>query len=108
MGNHPDVPERAAPFPPHKGARTGSNTRHLKQGALLFVPVWRDGAMFSCGDPHAAQGDGEVCVVSLSVDLSAILVPRAADAARRCWWLLRDHGIQFPTSCRALRPLFAG
>ncbi len=72
MGNHPDVPERAAPFPPHKGAGN-VDTRHLKQGALLFVPVWRDGAMFSCGDPHAAQGDGEVCVAALECPMRATL-----------------------------------
>ena len=72
MGNHPDVPERAAPFPPHKGAGN-IDTRHLKQGSSLFIPVWRDGAMFSCGDPHAAQGDGEVCVAALECAMRATL-----------------------------------
>jgi acetamidase/formamidase len=72
MGNHPDSPDRAAPFPPHKG---GGNvdTRHLKQGTSFFLPVWRDGAMFSCGDPHAAQGDGEVCVAAIECDMRATL-----------------------------------
>jgi acetamidase/formamidase len=72
MGNHPDVPERAAPFPPHKGCGN-IDTRHLKQGASLFVPVWREGAMFSCGDPHAAQGDGEVCVAAIECAMRATL-----------------------------------
>ncbi len=72
MGNHPDVPERAAPFPPHKGAGN-IDTRHLKQGSSFLVPVWRDGAMFSCGDPHAAQGDGEVCVAALECAMRATL-----------------------------------
>src|SRR5215475_1563992 len=30
-------------------------------GAELFLPVEVKGALFSIGDPHAAQGDGEVC-----------------------------------------------
>jgi acetamidase/formamidase len=35
--------------------------------------VWCDGALFSCGDPHAAQGDGEVCVAALECDMKATL-----------------------------------
>jgi acetamidase/formamidase len=35
--------------------------RHLTRGARLLLPVWVDGALFSVGDTHAAQGDGEVC-----------------------------------------------
>jgi acetamidase/formamidase len=72
MGNHPDDPEKAAPFPPHKG---GGNvdTRHLKTGASVFLPVFLPGALFSCGDPHAAQGDGEVCVAAIECDMRATL-----------------------------------
>lgn len=72
MGNHPDVPDRAPPFPPHKGCGN-IDTRHSKQGSSLFIPVWREGAMFSCGDPHAAQGDGEVCVAAIECDMQATL-----------------------------------
>ncbi len=35
--------------------------RHLTAGSTLLLPVWVDGALFSIGDMHAAQGDGEVC-----------------------------------------------
>src|SRR5699024_12151623 len=34
--------------------------RHLTKGAKLYLPVWVEGALFSIGDTHAAQGDGEV------------------------------------------------
>jgi len=72
MGVVPDDLEQASPFPPHKG---GGNidTRHLKQGATLILPVFRPGALFSCGDPHAAQGDGEVCVAAIETDMQATL-----------------------------------
>jgi acetamidase/formamidase len=72
MGVVPDDVEQASPFPPHKG---GGNidTRHLKQGATLILPVFREGALFSCGDPHAAQGDGEVCVAAIETDMQATL-----------------------------------
>jgi acetamidase/formamidase len=33
----------------------------LTPGATLYLPVGVDGALFSCGDGHGAQGDGEVC-----------------------------------------------
>lgn len=38
-------------------------------GTSLFLPVWAEGAGFSCGDGHAAQGDGEVCVTAIETAL---------------------------------------
>ncbi len=72
MGTHPDEPVTAAAFPPHKG---GGNvdTRHLTVGSTLWLPIWCEGALFSCGDPHAAQGDGEVCVTAVECDMRATL-----------------------------------
>jgi acetamidase/formamidase len=35
--------------------------RHLTAGTTLLLPVAVEGALFSVGDTHAAQGDGEVC-----------------------------------------------
>jgi acetamidase/formamidase len=72
MGNHPDDPPTAPAFPPHKG---GGNvdTRHLTAGSTLWLPVWCEGALFSCGDPHAMQGDGEVCVAAMECDMRASL-----------------------------------
>ncbi|MFC7546465.1 acetamidase/formamidase family protein [Plantactinospora sp. GCM10030261] len=72
MGTLPHGIVRASPFPPHGG---GGNvdTRHLTVGSTLLLPVWHEGAMFSCGDPHAAQGDGEVCVNALETDMTATL-----------------------------------
>jgi acetamidase/formamidase len=72
MGVVPDDIEKATPFPPHKGAGN-VDTRHLKQGATLLLPVFREGALFSCGDPHAAQGDGEVCVAAIETAMQASL-----------------------------------
>lgn len=38
------------------------DVRELSQGAILYLPVLNRGALFSAGDAHAAQGDGEVCI----------------------------------------------
>lgn len=72
MGTHPDDPQTAPSFPPHKG---GGNvdTRHLTAGSTLWLPIWCEGALFSCGDPHGAQGDGEVCLAALECDMRARL-----------------------------------
>ena len=39
--------------------------RHLTAGSRLLLPVQVDGGLFSVGDVHAAQGDGEVCVTAI-------------------------------------------
>jgi len=38
------------------------DVRELCTGATLYLPVLNKGALFSAGDAHAAQGDGEVCI----------------------------------------------
>jgi acetamidase/formamidase len=38
------------------------DVRELCSWATLYLPVLNRGALFSAGDAHAAQGDGEVCV----------------------------------------------
>jgi len=41
------------------------DTKHLTAGSRLMLPVGVEGALFSVGDLHAAQGDGEVCVTAI-------------------------------------------
>jgi len=38
------------------------DVRELCAGAKLYLPVLNPGTLFSAGDAHAAQGDGEVCI----------------------------------------------
>jgi acetamidase/formamidase len=59
MGVAPAEPGRLGTIPP---GRHGGNLdiRHLTAGTRVRFPVWVPGALFSCGDCHAAQGDGEV------------------------------------------------
>jgi acetamidase/formamidase len=49
------------------------DTRQLVQGSTLYLPVQVEGALFSCGDAHAAQGDGEVCVTGIETPIGATL-----------------------------------
>ena len=51
-------------LPPTKGAGN-IDTRHLNVGAKLYLPVFVEGGLFSAGDCHGTQGDGEVCVTGI-------------------------------------------
>lgn len=45
------------------------DNKELVAGTTLFLPVHAEGALFSCGDGHGAQGDGEVCVTAIETAL---------------------------------------
>ncbi len=49
------------------------DVRELCAGSTLYLPVYNDGALFSCGDGHAAQGDGEVCINGIECPLDVTL-----------------------------------
>jgi acetamidase/formamidase len=49
------------------------DTRQLVRGSTLYLPVQVKHAMFSCGDAHGAQGDGEVCVTGIEAPMFASL-----------------------------------
>jgi acetamidase/formamidase len=42
----------------------------LTAGSTLYLPVQAEGALFSCGDGHGCQGDGEVCITALETALT--------------------------------------
>ena len=65
--------------PPHEWGRLDSrppnkhggniDNKELRPGTRLFLPIWIDGASFSVGDGHAAQGDGEVNQTAIETSL---------------------------------------
>ena len=66
------------------------DVKQLTRGAKLLLPVNVEGALFSTGDAHFAQGDGEVCVTA--VEMAATCTVRFAirsDAAAA-------HNIRWP------------
>jgi acetamidase/formamidase len=81
MGVALDEPGGHSTMPPR---RSGGNMdiRQLAAGSTLYLPVLVDGALFSVGDAHAAQGDGEVCITA--VEMSARVTLRfGLQAGRR-------------------------
>jgi acetamidase/formamidase len=64
------------------------DNKELVAGSKLYLPVQVDGAMFSCGDGHAAQGDGEVCLSAIETSLSG----------RFTLTVRRDLSLQWPAA----------
>jgi len=44
--------------------------KELTAGSTIYLPVWNEGALFSTGDGHAAQGDGEVNGTAIETSLA--------------------------------------
>jgi acetamidase/formamidase len=68
-------PAGASAQPVMPPGRFGGNldTRGLTRGTTLYLPVEVQDALFSCGDAHAMQGDGEVCVTGLESPMYGVL-----------------------------------
>ena len=77
MGTALDEAGDLSTIPPRENGGN-MDLKHLTAGSTLYLPVWVEGALFSVGDAHAAQGDGEVCItaaemsatVALNIDLA--------------------------------------
>jgi acetamidase/formamidase len=68
----PALPGLHSVVPP---GRVGGNMdiRDIAAGTELFLPVEVAGALFSVGDTHAAQGDGEVCGTAIESPMRVAL-----------------------------------
>jgi formamidase len=69
-----------------------ADIKQLTAGTRLLLPVWLDGALFSAGDAHFAQGDGESCgtAIEMAATLRVRFDLRKGQAAERgirtlCW-----------------------
>jgi formamidase len=83
---------------------TGGNldVKHLGIGTTLAMPVFVEGALFSCGDLHFAQGDGESCGTAIethgSVRLSFGLRKGEAHQRRTAsvWFNRQERDVSAP------------
>ena len=72
IGLAPAEPGLHSVVPPR---RMGGNLdiRDLSAGSVLYLPVEVEGALFSVGDTHAVQGDGEVCGTAIESAMNVVL-----------------------------------
>jgi acetamidase/formamidase len=85
IGNALAEPGLHSVVPPR---RVGGNLdiRDLAAGTVLYLPVEVAGALFSVGDTHAAQGDGEVCGTAIESPMDVVLTID----------LVKDARLKFP------------
>ena len=60
--------------------------KQITKGSTLSVPVTVEGALFSVGDGHFAQGDGEVCVTAVEMGATAVVRFRVLKGAAQKPW----------------------
>ncbi len=71
MGMPPDEPGIHPTFPP-RFCGGNMDCKELVAGSTLYLPIPVPGALFSVGDGHAAQGDGEVCGVAIECPMELV------------------------------------
>lgn len=81
-------------IPPYE---TGGNidTKYVTAGSTLWLPIKVKGALFSCGDGHAAQGDGESCGTAIETPMRAkmrLTLEKGKD------WVKSPHYLTAPAS----------
>lgn len=59
---------RISSVPPRRNGGNIDN-KEMVAGTTLYLPIHLEGAMFSVGDGHGAQGDGEVCITAIETGL---------------------------------------
>ncbi|GAA5233773.1 formamidase [Verticiella sediminum] len=70
-GVAPDVRGRVSTIPPGRHGGNIDNWR-IGAGATMYYPVAVDGALFSIGDPHISQGDGEISGTAIESSLNVM------------------------------------
>jgi formamidase len=115
----PPDPHGASPPVGIHGLRTmpprenGGNfdVKQLTRGAKLVLPVYVDGALFSTGDGHFAQGDGEVSVTAIEMGATVAVrfrVHRGLAARRRFRAPVFSHSRYFADPKIAVPERFLG
>ncbi|QLG27359.1 acetamidase/formamidase family protein [Halorarum halophilum] len=68
IGNAPGESGEHDTLPP-RDVGGNMDVKHMTAGTTVYLPVEVEGALFSTGDCHAAQGDGEVCVTGVEAPM---------------------------------------
>jgi acetamidase/formamidase len=85
IGVAPAEPGLHSIIPP-RNVGGNMDARDIAEGTELYLPIEVEGALFSVGDTHAAQGDGEVCGTAIESPMSIALE----------FELVKGAGLAFP------------
>ena len=82
LGVAPDTDSLLVTIPPRTNGGNMDN-RYMGAGTTVYLPVWVEGANFSIGDAHAAQGDGEVSGTAIEAPMRFVLELNVLKGGRR-------------------------
>ena len=73
----------SVPPGPHGG---NLDLRELTEGSVLYLPVWKPGALIYTGDSHAVQGDGEISLTALETRMQEVLIQVVLHKQKNFQW----------------------
>ncbi|HEY7530151.1 MAG TPA: acetamidase/formamidase family protein [Gemmatimonadota bacterium] len=82
MGVAPPTDSLLSTIPPRANGGNMDN-RHLTEGTTVYFPVFVPGALFSIGDTHAVQGDGEISGTAIEAPMRIVYDVRVIEGGRR-------------------------
>lgn len=87
MGVAPDTDELLSTVPPRANGGNMDNPCFV-EGTTVYFPVFVDGALFSIGDTHAAQGMGEVCGTAIEAPMTIVY---GVEVIKGKGWIREPH-----------------
>jgi acetamidase/formamidase len=77
----------SVPPGPHGG---NVDLSELCEGASLFIPVWKAGALIYTGDSHAVQGDGEISLTALETRMQEVRIQVVLHKQKNFSWPIAE------------------
>ena len=88
------VAPKVGAVPTHTPGAHGGNmdTRYIRQGSVLYLPVHHPGALLSMGDVHAQMGDGEVAICGIECPATVGVRVKLIKGRQEKWPVLLHEG----------------
>jgi len=84
----------SVPPGPHGG---NLDLRELVEGSVLYLPVWKPGALIYTGDSHAVQGDGEISLTALETRMQEVLIQVVLHKQKNFQWPVAETATHWIT-----------
>jgi acetamidase/formamidase len=84
----------SVPPGPHGG---NLDLRELAEGSVLYLPVWKPGALIYTGDSHAVQGDGEISLTALETRMQEVLIQVVLHKQKNFQWPVAETATHWIT-----------
>lgn len=84
----------SVPPGPHGG---NLDLRELTEGSILYLPVWKPGALIYTGDSHAVQGDGEISLTALETSMQEVLIQVVLHKQKAFQWPVAETSTHWIT-----------